>query len=457
MKNRLGWGFGLLVAVAGCGGPTEEPVDSGIVRDTGPTIDANADVGPPVDTGVPVDTGTVPDDTGTADDTGIAVDAFVGTDAAVVTTGCELTGYPALDGQMLRASGDLVTALEVAPGRDDIFIAERDGRIRIMDPVTGTVAAGAFLDINSLTGSGSGGDERGLLGLAFHPDFATNGLFYVDYTPHSGTAENRVAVGHVSAGSPDVADATVTTILAVPDFASNHNGGQLAFGPDGYLYVAMGDGGLGGDPMENGQDINELLGKILRLDVSATAYTSPATNPFAGATAGRDEIWAYGVRNPWRFSFDRLTGDMFIADVGQGTWEEIDFVAAGTGAGDNYGWNVCEGNHSFGGGACSSLAGHHAPIYEYRHGGSADIQGVSITGGYVYRGSAIPLLNGAYVFGDASNGMVAALRYCEGTVRDATLLDGLNGLCNVTTFGEDANGEILMGCFNGEIFRVTPG
>jgi glucose/arabinose dehydrogenase len=465
MKSRLGLGVGLLLALAGCSGPTEEPVDSGVradafAVDTGVPVDS----GPPNDTGVvPVDTGVVPVDTGTPEDTGaMPVDAFVATDAGMMTTGCELTGYPALAMDELRSTTDssaAVTGLVIAPGRDDIFVVERDGPIRIMDPATGAVGATPFINLHSVVGTHtSDGDERGLLGLAFHPDFAANGLFYVAYTPHLGSAENRVAVGHVPAATPDVAEPTVTTILAIPDFASNHNGGQLQFGPDGYLYVGTGDGGLADDTRGNGQDTTQLLGKILRLDVNATGYTIPATNPFAGSTTDAEEIWAYGARNPWRFSFDRLTGDMFIADVGQDAWEEIDFVAAGTGAGDNFGWAACEGTHNHGAaGACAALTNHHPPIYEYSHGGTAPIRGQTITGGYVYRGAVIPGLNGAYLFADAYGGVTAALRYCGGAVRDAQRIESLSDVCSVTTFGEDAAGEILVGCLYGDIYRITPG
>jgi glucose/arabinose dehydrogenase len=257
---------------------------------------------------------------------------------------------------------------------------------------------------------------------------------------------------------------TVTPILTIPDFTWNHNGGCLRFGPDGELYIGTGDGGGGGDPQDNGQDETQLLAKILRIHVDATtgtSYTIPAGNPFTGA-GERPEIWATGVRNPWRFSFDRDTGDFWLGDVGQNTWEEIDVALAGTGAGANYGWSDCEGFNNFGGGGACSLTGHHAPIVTARHGSDPVVgSAVSITGGYVYRGSAIPALDGAYLFADLA-GWVAALRYCDGTVQEYEEIGGLSGDCSGATvgFAEDTAGELYMVCIgdsaaNGTIRRIT--
>jgi glucose/arabinose dehydrogenase len=251
----------------------------------------------------------------------------------------------------VQIAGSLPNAVGVTNAGDGsgrLFVAQQTGQIRIWNGAQ--ILATPFLDISALSSSCSGGcGERGLLGLAFHPSFETNGLFYVYYTRQSDGAL-QVARYHASPGA-NVADNSGTVLLTIlhPNNA-NHNGGQLAFGPDGYLYIGTGDGGGGGDPDENGQNITTLLGKILRIDVGNTgagSYAIPPTNPFAGATAGADEVWAYGLRNPWRFSFDRATGDLYIGDVGQNLWEEIDFQAAGAAGGRNYGWDCREGKHDY--------------------------------------------------------------------------------------------------------------
>ncbi len=435
MTKRLGWFFSILVAVAGC--------------DTAPAAMTDAG-GPLPDTGTgDVDTGTPP-----VDDAGPA-------DAAVVGTGCELSGYPALDLLTLHAFSDLPTAMARAGGRDEIFVVLRSGTIRIMNATDGSVVATPFLDISSrLGGTPHASDEWGLLGLAFHPDYATNGLFYIAYTASVGGAyEDRVAVGTRSTGSADMADATVTDIMVTADPRPNHNGGILQFGPDGFLYYGLGDGGEQGDPSHRGQNVMLALGKVHRLSVGPgiATFDIPPTNPFADGTAGLATIWGYGFRNPWRLSFDRLTGDMYIADVGQDTWEEVDFVPAGTGAGDNFGWSVCEGTHNFGGGDCAGLAGHHAPIFEYSHSGEYSSGGSgSITGGFVYRGTAIPGLVGAYLFGDTTSAEFGALRQCGTETREPTRLTSLSGLCAPTTFGDDAAGELYVACYgSNEIVRIV--
>lgn len=436
MQKRLGWCcVSVLLAVAGCDNPPA-------ATDAGPIADTGTDTGaPPVDAGV---------DSGAGN-------------------GCELTGYPALDLETVHRFSDLPTAMARAPGRDEIFVVLRGGQIRIM-ALDGTVTAAPFLNVASLIGTPapSSSDEYGLLGLAFHPDYATNGLFYIAYTAVAGAAfEDRLAIGTRSTASPDEADATVTDILVTADPRSNHNGGILQFGPDGFLYYGLGDGGRQGDPDLNGQDVNEALGKIHRISVGPgiATYEIPPGNPFADGSAGLATIWAYGFRNPWRFSFDRLTGDFYIADVGQDEWEEIDFVPAGTGAGENFGWSACEGTHDFrGDGACDALgAAHHGPIYEYSHSGSDFATGgsASITGGFVYRGSAIPGLNGAYLFGDTTTATIGALRQCGAETREVTAFSSstsISGICAPTTFGDDAAGEIYIGCYgSNEIVRIIPG
>ncbi len=306
--------------------------------------------------------------------------------------------------------------------------------IRILLP-NNTFLTTPFLTVTGL----STGDEQGLLGLAFHPNFATNGRFYVSLTNSSGTSVVRE---HTVSANPDVATATPTrTILTVSQDFSNHNGGWIAFGPDGFLYFALGDGGSGNDPNNRAQNLGTLLGKILRIDVDGAdnipgnddddgilgngitvGYTVPAGNPYAGAVPGLDEIFAYGVRNPWRMSFDRETGDVWIADVGQEQREEVNFIPAGTLGGRNFGWRCFEGTRVTGLGGCSPLpTGTVVPILEYGHtvvppGSPVSVLGCSITGGYVYRGSEIPWLRGTYFFSDYCSGDVVTIRYCGGQV-----------------------------------------
>src|SRR5438093_7271723 len=282
-----------------------------------------------------------------------------------------------------------------------LFIVEQRGpgsnrgRIRILK--SGAVLATPFLT----TGPLATGTEQGLLGLAFAPDYSTTGRFYINYTDSIGgtTVIERFTVS----ANPDVANPTGTRILTIPQPFENHNGGWIAFGPDGYLYFSTGDGGSGGAPDDRAQNLNVLLGKILRIDVSGATYTSPPSNPYFGATPGLDEIWAFGLRNPWRNSFDRKTQDLVIADVGQSQREEIDFAAAGTGAGANYGWRCFEGTLSYAAsttipcGSCSAPGCPKVfPAYEYAH----TLGRCSVTGGYIYRGCAIPDWNGVYFFAD---------------------------------------------------------
>lgn len=431
-------------ALPGCPGPEAPGVDAG----PGP-LDA------PV---IPMDTPGLDAPVAMTDAPVTMTDAPVARPDAPGATGCELTGYPTLAQAAFITGLSSPIYMTQAPGSTDFFVVERGGRVRVAD-ASGTLVATPFLDIRARTGNPTGSDERGLLGLAFHPDYETNGLFYVAYTPTSGTAENVVAVGRRA--SARVAEADVTPILRIPDFAGNHNGGCLQFGPDGELYVGTGDGGGSGDPRGNGQDETQLLGKILRIHVDATtgtSYTIPAGNPFSAPD--RPEIWATGLRNPWRFSFDRLTGDLWIGDVGQNQWEEIDVELAGTGGGENYGWSVCEGLVNFGATSTCSLPDHHAPIVVQRHTGDPVVGGsVSVTGGYVYRGSDIPGLNGAYLFGDFGYNWVAALRYCGGEVREYRELDELNDTCpgGIASFAEGHDGELYMVCLGGTVRRILPG
>jgi glucose/arabinose dehydrogenase len=352
-------------------------------------------------------------------------------------------------------STDSVTLRPVATGLDfplyltapagdpRLFIVEKTGRIRIVK--NGALIGTPFLDLSAAV---SGGSEQGLLGLAFDPHYGTTGRFYVDYTDTNG--DTRIARFHVSTDA-DVADASSQEVLLTIDQPySNHNGGQLAFGPDAYLYVGMGDGGSGGDPQGHGQNANDLLGSLLRLDVSgATGYTVPSGNPYA-AGGGRGEVFSIGLRNPWRFSFDRQGGDLYIADVGQNEREEVDVstAASGGGRGLNYGWNRMEGTACYTGGCDRS--GLILPVIDYTH---AD--GCSVTGGYVYRGQALPALAGTYFYADFCNGWVRSFRYQNGQAGSPREWPMLKPGGQVTSFGEDAAGELYILEAGGKVFQIV--
>jgi len=313
-------------------------------------------------------------------------------------------------------------------GSNRLFIVERDGSIKILLSGRTFTQATPFLNIASKIIAGG---EQGLLGLAFHPQYSSNRRFFVDYTrqPDGATV---IAEYHASAGDPNVADTTETILLTIPQPFANHNGGMLAFGPDGYLYIGMGDGGDGNDPGNRAQNINQLLGKILRIDVDhpngTVPYSSPSDNPFFGAIPGADEIYAYGMRNPWRFSFERGTGTLYCGDVGQGAWEEIDTITLG----GNYGWRVYEGNHCTNLDPCNSITPI-PPIAEYGHTGGR----CSITGGYAYRGTIGTFPAGKYVFGDFCTGEIFQL---DGST--VTLL--MDTSLGISSFGEDEAGEIYI-------------
>jgi glucose/arabinose dehydrogenase len=325
-----------------------------------------------------------------------------------------------------------VTSANDGSGR--LFVVEQAGRIWIVRD--GAPLAEPFLDIIPLVGSN--GNEQGLLSVAFHPAFAENGRFFVGYTDRDG--KNTVASYSVAADTPDRADAASGSVLiAVEDPAPNHNGGLLKFGPDGYLYVGMGDGGAAGDPWGNAQNLDVLLGKMLRLDVdNGEPYASPPDNPFVGQEGARPEIWAYGLRNPWRYSFDRETGDLFIADVGQNEFEEVHFQPAASAGGENYGWDIVEGEACYDAGSCDqeSLV---PPVAVYPHSGDAG--GCSITGGYVYRGSQFPQLAGTYLYADYCSGNLWALRQGGDSWQNelVTTLD-----IRASSFGEDEAGELYL-------------
>ncbi len=324
-----------------------------------------------------------------------------------------------------------ITIVNAGDGSGRLFVLEKGGRIRVIRD--GRVLATPMLDLSAKVSKGS---EQGLLGIAFPPGFAAKQYFYVNYTNTLG--DTVIARYHMSA-NPDVATtAGAQTILTVDQPYANHNGGGIVFGPDGYLYIGMGDGGSAGDPLGNGQKKNVLLGKVLRIDTegAASPYGIPPSNPFAGTAGYRPEIWALGMRNPWRFTFDRATGALYIADVGQNTWEEIDVEPAGFAGGRNYGWNWYEGNHPYPpGSAPKSTAGLTFPVYEYDHTTGGD----SITGGYVYRGSAYPAWQGLYFFADFEWGKIFAMD----TATHAVSL-GLDTPLLLPTFGEDESGELYV-------------
>ncbi|WP_299127688.1 PQQ-dependent sugar dehydrogenase [uncultured Winogradskyella sp.] len=339
-------------------------------------------------------------------------------------------------------------------GDDRLFVAEQDGFIKIIS-TNGVVQSTPFLNITSSVESG--GNEEGLLGLAFHPNFASNGHFFVNYTRDvTGTSDNETVISRFTRSStnPNLADPnSELVILTYTQPFSNHNGGELQFGPDGYLYISSGDGGSGGDPLNNSQNLGNLLGKLLRIDVNnATAnnpYDIPADNPFINDSEANDEIWAYGLRNPWKFSFDRANGDIWIGDVGQNQIEEINRATLSE-AGLNYGWRCYEGNSEFGGNAseCSGEDNLKFPVAQYVHNA---VGGCSITGGYMYRGTEHPGLNGLYFFSDFCNQDLGYLRFENG---NWTMTIEPFSLGSIVAFGEDLNGELYFSTLGGTIYKI---
>lgn len=328
-----------------------------------------------------------------------------------------------------------------------LYVVEQAGQIRVID--NGTLLGVPFLNITMRVLSGG---EQGLLGLAFPPGYATKRYFYVNYTTNIGSTGNTVIARYRVTGlDPNVADpASEEILLTIAQPFANHNGGQLAFGPDGFLYIGMGDGGGAGDPSGNAQNPASLLGKILRIDVESAVspYAIPASNPFLTNPAYRGEIWALGLRNPWRFSFDRQTGNLYIADVGQSAFEEVDFQPSGAG-GQNYGWNIMEGAHCFGNPACNpSGMGLVLPVTEYDHG-----QGCSITGGFVYRGQTYQRIQGTYIYADFCSGRFWGLTN-DNAVWQNTLL--LAGPSSISSFGEDEAGNLYAtNLAAGIVYEIT--
>ena len=339
-------------------------------------------------------------------------------------------------------------------GTNRLFLVLQRGQIKVFENEQGVESTKTFLDIS--TRVNDSGNEEGLLGIAFDPDYRYNGYFYVNYTA-SGPRRTVVSRFTKNVDDSDRADPdSERVILEVPQPFKNHNGGQVVFGPDGYLYIALGDGGSAGDPTGNGQNLRTLLGTILRIDVRSTetgsTYDIPSDNPFVGNENGaREEIWAYGFRNPWRFAFDPETGDIWAADVGQNSWEEIDFVKPGL----NYGWNVMEGMHCYFDRrmeseqpASCAKTGLEKPFTEYGR-----VDGCSVTGGFVYRGTRHPSLYGAYIYGDFCSGKIWALRYDGNSITEH--MEIVDSNLRISAFGQDQSGELYILSFDDKIYQFS--
>lgn len=330
-----------------------------------------------------------------------------------------------------------------------LFVVCQNGEIKIIDE-SGNQQGNPFLDIRSRVRSSGG--EQGLLGLAFHPEYATNGYFYVHYTLSNGDSR----IGRYQVMEEDSSRANPNSekeLLTINQPFNNHNGGDLKFGPDGFLYIALGDGGSGGDPLRHGQDKQSFLGKMLRLDVNqGDPYAIPADNPFVNDPGTRNEIWALGLRNPWRFSFDRITGDMWIGDVGQGDFEEISMQPASSKGGENYGWRCYEGFSVFNTSLCPPASSLTEPVHAYDNTFSV---GESVTGGYVYRGETYPLLQGHYIFGDYESGRMWTIFQNDASQWEVTDQERPLSVKQISTFGEDEKGEMYVAAYSsGKIYRI---
>lgn len=367
--------------------------------------------------------------------------------AAAILVGLSPTNAQTPQVDLFTWSTGYAFPVDIANAGDSrLFIVERDGRIQIAD-ANGQMNPQPFLDITDRVATIFG--EQGLLGLAFHPNYSNNGYFYVNYTGlNNNTYVSRFSVST----NPDTADAaTESVIITIPQPYLNHNGGDLEFGPDGYLYIGMGDGGDAGDPQNHAQDSLDLLGKMLRIDVDGgSPYAIPPDNPFVGNSNYLPEIWATGLRNPWRFSFDRQTGDLWIGDVGQGAWEEIDFWPAQTPGGANFGWRCYEGNAAYDLSLCGGVGPFTYPIFEYDHNPGH----CSVTGGYVYRGSLLSDLDGHYFLADFCTGNMWTVYDSVGVWATHDL--GTYNAYDFSSFGEDVNGELYIAGLNtGNIYQVN--
>jgi len=325
-------------------------------------------------------------------------------------------------------------------GSGRLFVVEQAGVIKIVRE--GKTLSTPFLDIRDRVESGG---EKGLLSVAFHPKYKENGRFFVNYTARkAGVLRSVIAEYKVSQTNPDIADRAERVILEIEQPFANHNGGLNKFGPDGFLYIGLGDGGGAGDPLNAGQSLDTLLGKILRIDIEHEPYAIPQDNPFVGRADAQGEIWAYGLRNPWRFSFDRCTGRLFAGDVGQDRLEEIDLIERGK----NYGWRIMEGSQCYDPPTLCNTQGLELPIAEYDHS-----LGCSVTGGYVYRGTQFPALIGHYLFGDYCSGRIWSLT--EDPQGRWTMRQLIDSPFSISSFGEDEQGELYVIHYGGAIYRVT--
>jgi glucose/arabinose dehydrogenase/predicted small secreted protein len=375
-----------------------------------------------------------------------ATDGISGSITITVAAAPPPPGGPATPGlQQIAAGLHFPTYLTSPPGDDRLFILEKAGAIRVIKD--GVVLDAPFLDLTSKVMSDGG--EQGLLGLVFAPDYASSGRFIVHYNDLAGNT--RISAFHVSA-DPNRADpASESVVLAVEQPGVAHKGGQIRFGPDGFLYIGLGDGS--DSDQGRGQSLADLLGSILRIDVSSgSPYTVPPDNPFVATAGARPEIWSYGLRNPWRFSFDPATGDLYVGDVGESHWEEVDYASAtdGAGRGVNYGWSVMEGLHCVRSQGCDQT-GLTLPVLEYDHS-----EGCAVTSGYVYRGTALPALQGNYFYADYCTGWIRSLRMEAGVATDQTDWPGLAPGGRVTSFGEDAAGELYLVTEQGGVFKIVP-
>ena len=412
--------FSLLAA---CGSDASSGIDSGIGTDGPSGTDASiVDAGPP--------------------DAEPAPDAFVATCSPVSGTN--------VAADTLATGMDRPVYLTAPAGDARFFVVEQPGVIQLF--IDDVVQTTPYLDIRALVRDN--GNEQGLLGLAFHPNYATNGRFYVNYTASSPSGDTVIAEYTVSADTHVADPASARILMTIEQPFSNHNGGMIDFGPDGYLYIGVGDGGSGGDPLQHGQNTSTLLGSMLRIDVDDTTagqYGIPADNPFADSANGindpRPEIWASGLRNPWRFSFDRSTGDLYIGDVGQNEIEEIDVQLASSTGGENYGWRTMEGSSCFNPSVGCDETGLVLPFAEYSHAGG----GCSIAGGYAYRGTCMPDMVGKYLVTDFCTNIVSTLTFPS----DNTLEVLSNSLgSNITSFGQDAAGELYVLTLGGSVARI---
>ena len=386
--------------------------------------------------------------------TGIAVgQAEVRASSGGVSGNISITVAPAVPENPAVGLQEIATGLKfpvylTAPAGDErLFIVEKGGRVRVIKD--GRLLVAPFLDLRPKI---STGQEQGLLGLAFAPDYVSSGRLIVHYTDRSGNT--RVSQFQVS-GDPDLADPMSESVVLMTDHpGTSHNGGQIVFGPDGFLYIGLGDGGsLDGNDQGRAQSLGDLLGSILRIDVSlGLPYLIPPDNPFAATVGARPEIWSYGLRNPWRFSFDRATGDLYLPDVGENRWEEVNVSRAseGAGRGANYGWSRMEGSDCMQAAGCdqTDLV---LPVLQYDHD-----SGCAITGGYVYRGSGIPALQGQYFYSDFCRGWVRSFRVEGGAAVEGKEWPTLQLGQGVTSFGEDAQGELYLLTQQGSVFKIVP-